>query len=334
MGKSALDLQFDYGKLAAYGLNVKQVSDAIKVAMDGLIIGEQQTAVERMYYRLNMQHEDEPSMSELMDLFIINQRGEPVALRSVAEFVMRPGDADIKHYAGRRTVTVYAEIDRQLTDVSTINNRLSEYVRDYQRTHTIPSVSFFQGGEIEQQQQSMGDITIAFVTCLLLSFMVLVALFNSYSQPLIVLAVLPFGMVGVFMAFAIQGLPLSFLAIVGVLGLVGVLLNNSVVMVHTLNTGKRKIDDEAIVRRAVTRFRPIVITSLTTLVGLVPAAYGLGGEDPLVTPMVMAMVWGVMFGTVVSLLMLPCIFAINQDIRAKLFNTVDDNTTQLPQENS
>jgi multidrug efflux pump subunit AcrB len=86
-------------------------------------------------------------------------------------------------------------------------------------------------------------------------------------------------------------------------------------LVHTLNTGKRHINLDAIARRSVTRFRPIVITSLTTLVGLVPAAYGWGGEEPLVTAMVMAMVWGVVFGTLVSLLMLPCLFAVNQDLR-------------------
>ena len=315
VGKDALDLEFNYGKLAAYGLTVKQVADALRVAMDGLIIAEQQTAAERVYFRLKMQHSEQPSMSELRDMFIINARGEAVALRSVAEFKLAPGDSDIKHYAGRRTVTVFADIDRQVTDVISVNAALETFVRDYQVNHTIPHISFYQGGEIEQQQESMGDLLIAFVTCLLLSFFILVLLFNSYSQPLIVLAVLPFGVVGVVLAFAIQDIPMSFLAMIGLLGLVGVLLNNSVVLIHTLNTGKRHINTDAIARRSVTRFRPIVITSLTTLVGLVPAAYGWGGAEPLMPPMVMAMVWGVLFGTLVSLLMLPCLFAVNQDLR-------------------
>lgn len=315
VGKDALDLQFNYSKMAAYGLTVKQVADALRVAMDGLIIAEQQTASERVYFRLKMQHAEQPSMSALRDMFIINKRGEAVALRSVAEFKLAPGDSDIKHYAGRRSVTVFADIDRQITDVTTLNTALETFVREYQVSHTIPHISFYQGGEIEQQQASMGDLSIAFVTCLLLSFFILVLLFNSYSQPLIVLAVLPFGVVGVVLAFAIQNIPMSFLAMIGLLGLVGVLLNNSVVLIHTLNTGKRHIDIDAIARRSVTRFRPIIITSLTTLVGLVPVAYGWGGDEPMVTPMVMAMVWGVLFGTLVSLLMLPCLFAVNQDLR-------------------
>ena len=108
---------------------------------------------------------------------------------------------------------------------------------------------------------------------------------------------------------------MSFIALTGVLGLIGVLVNDSVVMVYSLNRDRNSHDIEAIARRATTRFRPIMITSITTLAGLLPTAYGWGGDNTFVAPMVMAMVWGVMFGTLISLLLLPCLYALNEDAR-------------------
>ncbi len=120
---------------------------------------------------------------------------------------------------------------------------------------------------------------------------------------------------GVFLAFAVQRMPISFLALIGVLGLIGVLVNDAVVMIFTLNKEAHTRDPDRIAQQASSRFRPIMITSLTTLVGLFPTAYGWGGYNPIVAPMVMAMAWGVAFGTVISLLLLPCLFALNEDLR-------------------
>lgn len=315
IGKDALELEFDHAKLAAYGLSVRQVADAIRVAMDGLIMMDQQTASERIFYRLKLDRDGENHISDLKDQFIINNKGKPVALSSIATLVLKPGDSDVKHFAGRRTVSVYGEIDRKITDIKQVNAAVAKYIQEYKAKNNIPEVSFHQGGEMQQQDASVGEVGIAFATCLLLSFFVLVILFNSYSQALLVLSVIPFGIIGVFISFLVQGFPLSFLSMIGVLGLVGVLINNAVVMVHTLNTGKREINEDAIARRALTRFRPIIITSFTTLVGLVPTAYGWGGYEPAVVPMVMAMLWGVFFGTTVTLYMLPVLYYINQDIR-------------------
>ena len=313
-GKAILDLNFNYHNLAGYGLTVKEVANAVRVSMDGLIIAEQQLAAERTYYRLRLPRAGREKLSTLKDLFIVNARGEAVALTAVASFSLRPGDSDIKHYAGRRTVTVYADIDTRATDVVKVNEQLRQYLANQDWQHRYPDVAFHQGGELEQQQQSYGNLGVAFVACLLMILFVLVVLFNSFSQPLLILAVIPFSIVGVLVSFAVQGLAMSFLALTGVLGLIGVLVNDAVVMIHTLNREQDRLDVALIARRAATRFRPIVITSLTTLVGLFPTAYGWGGENPFVAPMVMAMVWGVLFGTLISLLLLPCLYMLNQDL--------------------
>ena len=314
-GKAILDLQFLDHNLAGYELSVKQVADAVRVALDGLLISEQQLATERVYYRLRLPATEREQLSVLQDLFIVNDSGRPIALSSITNIALRPGEADVKHFNGRRTLTLYGEIDRNITDVYQVNKALGGYISAQNWHIEFPDLAFYQGGEIEQQQASYTELGIAFAGCLMMILLVLVVLFNSYSQPLLVLAVIPFSIMGVLATFAIQGLPLSFLALIGVLGLVGVLVNDAVVMIFTLNQAKNHGEPKLVAGLAAKRFRPILITSLTTLVGLLPTAYGLGGYNPFVAPMVMTMAWGVVFGTLISLFLLPCLFMLNNDLR-------------------
>jgi multidrug efflux pump subunit AcrB len=314
-GKAILDLQFYDHNLAAYGLSVKQVADAVRVALDGKLISEQQLATERVYYRLRLPATEREQLNVLQDLFIVNDAGRPIALSSIAGISLRPGEADVKHFNGRRTLTLYGEIDKNVTDVFEVNESLGNFISSQNWHIDYPGVTFYQGGEIEQQQASYTELGIAFAGCLMMILLVLVILFNSYSQPLLVLAVIPFSIMGVLATFSIQGLPLSFLGLIGVLGLVGVLVNDAVVMIFTLNKSENGREPERVSELAAQRFRPILITSLTTLVGLLPTAYGLGGYNPFVAPMVMTMAWGVVFGTLISLFLLPCLFMLNDDIR-------------------
>jgi multidrug efflux pump subunit AcrB len=115
---------------------------------------------------------------------------------------------------------------------------------------------------------------------------------------------------------------MGMMAITGVIGLVGVLVNDSLVLMHTLNEQRRELDTPLsvtdVAEVAYRRFRPIFITSVTTAVGLLPTAYGIMGENSYITPMVMSMAWGVVFGGLVSLVLLPVLYMVEQDIRAKL----------------
>ncbi len=324
-GKDVLDLEFNYHNLAAYQLSVKQVANAVRVALDGLIIAEQQLAEERTYFRLTLIQSERKRLRTLNELFIVNREGRPVALSSVATFHLRPGEAAIKHFNGRRTLTVYAEIDRSRTDVYTVNDQLGAYLDQADWRRQFPEIDFYQGGELQQQAQSFGGLGIAFLASVLMILFLLIMLFNSFSQALLILAILPFSLVGVLLAFAVQDLPLSFVALTGVLGLIGVLVNDSVVMVYSLNLEAGPKCAKAVAEKAMTRFRPIVITSVTTLAGLLPTAYGWGGANPFVAPMVMSMVWGVMFGTVISLFLLPCLYLLLSDAHTRLAEAWENN---------
>jgi len=125
---------------------------------------------------------------------------------------------------------------------------------------------------------------------------------------------------GVVLGFGLQGIAMGYVAMTGMLGLMGVLVNDSLVLLHTLNQrqGEKSaaLTNAEIAEGAALRFRPIVITSLTTVAGLVPTAYGLAGSNSYITPMVMAMAWGVAFGLFVTLFLLPCLYAVDRDVKA------------------
>jgi len=278
-----------------------------------------QTVDERIYYRLQRQSADRGRMQTLENLAIVNSAGEAVYLRSVARLESEPGESSIKHYLGQRTLTLYADIDRSVVDVQRVNDDLKALIEQRGLLTEYPGVRLWFGGELEQQRESLGNIGIAFSFALMAVFMVLVLLFNSLTQPFLILLTIPFGLAGVVVGFSLQGLPLSLIALIGLLGLIGVLVNDSLVMVHTLNRlaldQGRPLDDDQLAEGAGRRLRPILITSLTTVAGLFPTAYGLAGSNPFITPMVMAMAWGILFGTVISLFLLPCLYGADRDIK-------------------
>lgn len=321
-GKDIIDLQLNYGLLAARGLSVEQVIRAVRVAVDGLLVDELQTLDERVRYRLQLPPAQAGKLHTLENLSIINARGQPIYLDSVAEFHVRPGEANIKHYFGKRTVTVFGRIDEQQTTVVDINADIAAFIAAQDWAARYPGVRIKLSGQLEENQRALGNFQLAIGVCLLAIFAALVILFNSVSQPLLVLLCLPFGVTGVIIGYSIQGMTMGMMAITGVVGLMGVLVNDSLVLLHAMNRERnekgdylRPVEVAAVCYR---RFRPIFITSLTTAVAMLPTAYGIMGENSYLKPVFMSMAWGVMFGGLVSLLLLPVMYMVDQDVRRRL----------------
>jgi multidrug efflux pump subunit AcrB len=319
-GKDIVRLSLDYEILANKNLTVSDVTQAVRIAFDGMIINELQMVGDKIDYRLQFQPKDQGKLETLMELTIMTPTGISVPLRSLAEFQAGPGEASIKHFSGDRTTTIYATIDRNKISTGQINAEIEDYVHQKNLLARYDRVRLFYGGELEQQKEAMGGLETAAMLSLAGLFLLFVLLFRSFTQPFIIMSVIPFGITGVFIGFALQGLDLSMIALMGIIGLTGVLVNDSTVMLHGLNrkriqAGHHTLSDEEIAEGAGTRLRPIMITSITTVAGLAPAAYELGGANPFMTPMIMAMLWGVMFGTLVSLVLLPCLYSSEQDLR-------------------
>jgi multidrug efflux pump subunit AcrB len=320
-GKDVIELDVNHALLAARGLTMEQLLQSMRIAADGLLVDELQTLDERVRYRLQLPLSAAGKLEALENLAVVNNVGEAIYLKSLVQFSVRSGESDIKHYFGKRTVTLYGEIDSEQTSIQAINQDVSRWIEKQGWSERFPQLRLHMGGELEEQGEALGDLGAAAIICLLSIFAALVILFNSTSQPLLIMLCIPFGLVGVVVCYAVQGLSMGMMSITGIIGLVGVLVNDSLVLLHTLNEERRKrgtlLSADQIAEVARRRFRPIFITSITTAVGLLPTAYGIMGQNSYISPMVMSMAWGVIFGGLVSLVLLPVMYMVEQDIRMK-----------------
>ncbi len=181
-----------------------------------------------------------------------------------------------------------------------------------------PGTEIIVGGEAGESRESIIRLAVAFIIALLGIYFLLVLLFDSFTQPLMVIAAIPFGLTGVIIALALHGEPLGFLAMTGVIGLVGVVVNDSLVLVSHINElVKQKTGmelRELVARGTANRLRAILLTTLTTAAGVLPLAYGIGGYDLYMAPMALTLGYGLLFATPLTLVLVPSLYLIGSDM--------------------
>jgi multidrug efflux pump subunit AcrB len=182
-------------------------------------------------------------------------------------------------------------------------------------------------GEVQDSRESQSDFSFALILVLALIYVLLVFLFDSLSTPFLIAAIIPFGAAGVILALAAHGMwQYGFFAVVGALGMTGVVINDSIVM---LNKFENSLDttDAGLVKKTLleniaelskTRFRAVLVTTLTTVAGLLPTAYGVGGYDSMLAEMMLAMAWGLFFGMFITLFLMPLIYSYYIQLRHSL----------------
>ncbi|MBU0682951.1 MAG: efflux RND transporter permease subunit [Candidatus Omnitrophica bacterium] len=199
-----------------------------------------------------------------------------------------------------------------------VHNMLMKKFRDISKKYIGYNVKY--GGEQEESIESLKSLLKAFFFAFLFIYLILASFFKSIVQPFIVMLAIPFGLIGVIFAFLMHGLPLSFLAILGIVSLNGIVVNDSIVLVDFINKlrngGMERRD--SIIKAGQMRLRPVILTTVTTAGGLCTVAYGIGGKDPFLVPMAMAICWGLVFATILTLIVIPCIYSIIDDIALKV----------------
>jgi multidrug efflux pump subunit AcrB len=237
----------------------------------------------------------------------------------VAEFQSEHGPSNVYHYDNERTVEITGDIEKGLTTSVEATN---EAIAGIDLDGNWPGMRLIVGGEAEETAESMTSLFVAFLAAALGIYLLLLLLFNSLVQPIIVMLAIPFGLVGVIAAFALHGEALGFLAMLGVVGLTGIVVNDSLILVNQVNRLHRAQPadpvQEAVQEAAKSRLRPILLTSITTVVGLLPMAYGFGGSDPFSAPMALAMGYGILFATPLTLILLPCLLMVQSDLAGTL----------------
>jgi multidrug efflux pump subunit AcrB len=315
LGKEQVEIVLNYDKIARLGMTVVDIARTVRIAYDGEVVTSIRYGDEDVDFRVILQERARKSLKFLRQLQVPNRQGRLIPLGEVARLKITAGPSDIHHYNSIRSTTVSSDVDQEITTAMKATQAVQSHFeldRDY------PGMRFVTGGEAQEQAESMQSLFVTFAVAALAIYLMLILLFDSITQPILVMFAIPFGIVGVIIAFYLHDEALSFLAMLGAVGLAGVVVNDSLVLVNHLNELRRQKPDEEIrsivAEGTANRLRAILMTTLTTVVGLLPLAYGIGGLDVYMYPMALALGYGLLFSTPLTLLLVPSLYIIGNDI--------------------
>lgn len=253
--------------------------------------------------------------SQLREFLVPNAAGRLTPLKNMVHVEAIPGSATVYHYKSDRAITISGDIDKETTTPIKVSQAVTEKFnvdRDY------PGLQLVVGGEAEESEKSFNELLAILAIAALGIYFLLILLFNSIWQPVIVLMAVPFGIVGVIIGFSIHNEPLGFLAMTGIIGLAGVVVNDALVLVNHINELRQANANtdikEIVATGSANRLRPVLLTTISTAAGLMPLAYGIGGIDPYMSPMALALGWGLLFATLLTLVLVPSLYVIGNDI--------------------
>ena len=253
--------------------------------------------------------------SSLKHTVIKTPQGREVMLGDVAEISEKPGISYIRREDGYRTVYVYGNIDEEVVEPNAVTKRIDDEILP-ELIKMFPSVKTKLGGAIEEQQAQTNEQIVFFIIGMLLVYILLAIPLKSYSQPLIVMSVIPFSLVGALWGHLAFGLDLSLFSLYGIIAAAGVVINDSLVMTDFVNQSRKAGHSikEAVIEAGCARFRAITLTSITTFVGVLPIMFETSLQAMFVIPMAVSLGFAVVFATLITLLLVPCLYIILTDI--------------------
>jgi len=307
--------------LATYaGVDLATAAQHIRAASGGLVVSGVHHGTEEIDVTIRYPEDKQQELRQLQQLLIPNKTHGLIPLHKIASFEQSDGFTTIRHKDGVRIVNVVADIDsKRLTSLAlnkNVRGNTAAWLGDLS-----DKVAVRYGGEEEKNQQSFIDLAIAFGFAMIAIFFILAIQFNNMSYPFIVMLAIPFGAIGIIVSFYVHDLfwkpmPLSFFSMLGMVALTGVVVNSSLVLLvfiqRAIQSGVEA--HAAIIQAGRRRLRAVLLTATTTVVGLLPTAYGWGGLDFFVSPMALALSWGLIFATAITLITIPAAFAVGLDI--------------------
>jgi len=255
-------------------------------------------------------------LQDLDELLIVTPAGGEVAFADVADVTWGQSSAAIERQNQERVAVVSARINHDQANLQVLENETQDYVADMIKTY--PALSHELGGDSEVEEEANQVLLYGSLGVLAAIFGLLAVAFKSYLQPFIILSVIPFSLIGAILGHAITGTGLSMFSIFGILALIGVVINDSLVLVDWINRRLRAGEAlwEVVNAAGVARFRPILLTSLSTFFGLVPILFQTSMGAQYLIPMAISLGFGILFATFITLLLVPCHYLILKDIQS------------------
>ncbi|MCF6438811.1 efflux RND transporter permease subunit [Pseudoalteromonas luteoviolacea] len=316
--QSATDeIQLELKPLAySMGLTLADIASQVNFSYYGIEAQRILRNGEEIKVMIRYPESQRDAISDIQDVRIISPAGAEIPLIEVANIKQVEGVSRIRRENSKRTVSVWASIDTDKAEPFKIAEQISEeYLPSLLESY--PGVSSSIAGRIQEEMDSVAEQFRDFAISMMIIFALLAIPLRSYSQPLLIMSVIPFGVVGAVFGHMVLGMTMSGLSMFGIIAVAGVVVNDSLVMVDFVNKAREQgmSIKEAVVEAGCRRFRAILLTSLTTFIGLVPIIMETSLQAQIVIPMAVSLAFGVLFATVITLLLIPCQYVMLEDIK-------------------
>lgn len=297
------------------GLTLNQLGSQVRDAFFGAEAQRIQRGRDDVRVMVRFPKAERQSVGNLETMYIHTTDGNPVPFSEVAEVETGQGFASINRINRQRTINITAEIDKKNTNINQITADLSQVIPKI--LNDYPGLRYQLEGEQREQRETSNSLQVGGLFVLFMIYALLAIPFQSYLQPLIVMAVIPFSIVGAILGHMLMGMNLSIMSLMGILALAGVVVNDSLVLVDYINRKRWEgmPIQEAVRAAGVARFRPILLTSLTTFAGLGPLILEKSTQAQFLIPMAISLGFGILFATFITLLLVPVSYLLLEDAR-------------------
>ncbi len=314
-GKRELQIVVDEEKAALLGLTVAQIATNVHYAFEGGVATEIRDGDDEIDVVVKYKEESRQNSSDLENMKIATPLGSLVTLKDVARVQTKQGYSTIKHDELKRSIAIEANVDNKKTSALKVNQELERRFADISRRY--PGYDLVFRGEFEEFKDAFNQLGQLFVVGLILMYIILAGQFKSFFQPLIIFMAIIFCFWGATFGLLFIGSPFNINNLYGLVALAGVAVNDSLVFISFINDarGRGVRRWRSILGSGKVRLRPILLTTITTVIGLLPMAIGIGGKSDIWSPLANVMVWGLSIGTILTLFLVPCLYAILGDIK-------------------
>ena len=299
----------------ALGITLVDLARQVREAFYGAEAQRIQRGTQEVKVMVRYPKSQRESIGNLENMWIRTPDGRELPFSSVAEYKMQQGYASISRTNGQRTVNVSANVNYGVTQPNIVMGQLNrEFLPDMLSRY--PGVTSSLAGSSLEERMSLMQLLYAFIAAMFGIYALMAIPLKSYVQPLLIMSVIPFGIVGAVIGHLILDIAVSSMSIIGIVALSGVVVNDSLIMIHFVNARVREGMDRtlAAIESGAARFRAILLTSLTTFIGLVPILLETSMQAQMMIPMAVSLAFGILFATTITLLLVPCLYNILGDL--------------------
>jgi multidrug efflux pump subunit AcrB len=313
-GKRQLDFSVTEAGESA-GLTAREIARQLRNAYEGAEVVRQQRGRNEIKVKVRLPEQERQSEFILRDMVLRTPSGGEIPLREAARIEPNRAYTEIKRREGKRAMSVTADV-RPKSKVDQVIRVLDTDVMP-RLMDKYPGLNYSYEGRQAETRESLASLQVTVPLVLLALYALLAVPFRSYSQPLIVMASIPFGIVGAVIGHLIMGYDLSLFGLIGIVALSGVVVNDSLIMIDFANRMRREhaTTHDAVVAAGVQRFRPILLTTLTTFFGLTPMIFETSRQARFLIPMALSLGYGLLFATMITLGLVPSLYMIAEDLR-------------------